>query len=160
MHRLVFDFTTVETAGDYVSTGFAGISLFAAGREEIFIGNASGMIPWWSLVEQPGAIVHPLDVLGEPAEFRFTYDYESGAYALWWRSGPTLLLAGTTDPELPIDEVRVANGGGGDIAIERISAEELFLTPEPGPAAAWTALGALGLLAVRRLSPGQPRPRP
>ncbi len=136
---LVLDFETNDTDGDFHSSDFAGISLFAGASEKVFIGDRGGSTTAWGL--QHNGTDGTSSVSGETQNGQFTYNYDTGAYELSFDG--TTALSGTATIEMPIDRLRIMSGDGGAIAVDSV---EVAIIPEP----ATLALAAMGLLGLRK----------
>ena len=135
---LVLDFETNGIA-NFHTGGYAGISLFAGGDEKIYIGDPNGASSTWALSKSGTDGVST--VSGGTQEGRFTYNYDTGAYALSFYGATA--LSGTATTGLAIDQLRIANDNGGDIIVDSL---EVAFIPEP----ATLALAAMGLGGLRR----------
>lgn len=144
---ITLTFETVNT-GAFLSTGWAGISLWVGGNEEIFLGDLSEAQGQWGVAWIPStgytsSLFSPA-VVGEAHVAEMTYEYDTGRFTATV-AGNT--MSGTTDPGLALDRIRIGSGANSlwwgapnsDIAVNSIKVTSAI--PEPA------SLGMLGLAA-------------
>ncbi len=105
------------------SDGWAGVSLFTGETEQIFIGDPVGPGTNWS-VHPPGDHKFVSSAgFTETHTVTLRYDFLSGRVDLYAgadsRGQP--LVSARTAPGLAFDQIRIANGDDGDIAIESLT---------------------------------------
>ncbi len=134
-------YDAAESAGSF-STGWAGVSLYVGGSEEVFIGNP-GSIDNWGL---DGGTIGGTQDTGQTAEdltATFTYAYDTGDWTFALSTGEN--LAGTGGSGRAFNRVRIANGEGGDLAVDSLQVD---IVPEP---ASFLLLGLGGVtMLIRR----------
>ncbi len=122
-----FDFVTADTNGAFHSGGWAGISLYAGGVEQIFIGDPGNATEWGLGGAQfPSGL--NTGVVGEAMHGLFLYSFNTGAYQFFLDDA--LLLSGAISPGLALDSLRIANNSGGDIAVDSL---DVRFGPVPEP---------------------------
>lgn len=117
---------TADTAGDFFSSGFAGVSLMAGGAEKLFVGDPIGASSAWVL-EESGTQTATTSMTTESRNLKLEYTFDSGLTRLT-AVGSGLVAAFIATPGLALDQIRIANGSGGDIAVDRLLAQTV-----PGP---------------------------
>lgn len=133
--------------GNFFSGGYAGVSLYSGGTELVFTGDAggSGGNTFWAV---DGAAVG-LNLSSDSTAATsvvFSYVYDTGAWTFTTGSGVN--LSGTGTANLAFDQLRVANGSGGDINVDNLVVN---IDPVPEPAASvLLGLGVVGLAFTRR----------
>ena len=113
---------TSETRGEFHSRGYAGVSLFAGAEEKMFFGDRNEPSGQWSLEEYGvGFVSHPT-FAGAARTVTLIYVFDTGRTRLVEGSdaGGVELLSRDCAPHAAIDAVRIGNGGGGDIAVDKI----------------------------------------
>lgn len=140
---LVYD--GADTAGDF-SAGFAGVSFFTGGTEQIFVGNPNNFANWGVIGNAIGG-AQTTNNATEDSTATFTYTFDTGDWTFALDTGGN--LAGTATAGLAIDRLRFANGAGGDLAIDSLSVD-FSPTAVPEPTSAFVLLGGLGLAMLSR----------
>jgi triacylglycerol lipase len=113
--------TTTPTAGTFFSGGFAGFSLYAGGSERVYVGDPSGPSSAWVL-EETGvqSVDTALGVEATRVMVEYTFDTGELRFVDFGGTGTIETLAGPAG--WPIDQIRLANGGGGDFAVDDVEA--------------------------------------
>lgn len=135
---------------NFFSGGYAGVSLYTAGSERLFTGDAggSGSNVFWAVDGNAFGLNLSNDNTAATSVV-FTYIYNTGAWTLTTNSGVN--LSGTATANLAFDQLRVANGSGGDINVDNLVVD---ISPVPEPAAPLLlGLGVFGF-ALRRSRSG------
>ncbi|MBB5351662.1 hypothetical protein HNR46_001901 [Haloferula luteola] len=143
---LTYD-SMVPNGGAFFTTGWAGVSLYAGGSERLFTGD-SGVDTIWS-VDQAAVLGLNLSSPGDSTEITsvtLQYYYDTGAWAFSTTSGVN--LSGTGLAFEAFDQIRIANGSGGDIRIDNLNVD-ISAVPEPS-ASLFAGLSVLGLGFLRR----------
>lgn len=125
------------------SNGYAGLSLYVAGNERVFLGDGGGGTTWAVDAAAIGTAQLSADSTGTTSAL-FTYIYDTGAWTFTTASGVN--LSGTASANEAFNELRVANGAGGDINVDNIRVD-ISAVPEPS---AFALVGLGGLLAFAR----------
>jgi hypothetical protein len=135
-HTLQLDFETADSAGNFSSVNWAGISLYIGSSERIFIGDpGDSTAAEWGLRGGNGtSLSGNSGVIDESVVGKFLYDFDTGAYELWLND--VLELSGTTQAGLALDRIRLANGGPSALAVDSLSVSLLIPTPAALPAGA------------------------
>jgi triacylglycerol lipase len=120
--------TTTASGGSFFSSGFAGVSLYSGGGERFFVGDPSGASSTWS-VDETGVQSVPTALTAAVTEVMLEYDFDTGfvRFVDWGGTGVLATFAAT--PGLAIDQLRIANGSGGDLAVDEVEAR---IVPGPG----------------------------
>lgn len=132
---------------NFFSGGYAGVSLYVGGSEQLFTGDLGGDTVW-GLAQavvggdnpDPGG-----DTTGETSA-TFTYNFDSGAWTFTTLAGVD--MSGTGVAGAAFDRLRVANGNGGDINVDNITVD-ISAVPEPS-IAVLSGLALVGLGMRRR----------
>lgn len=138
---LTLSYDTVAVAGNNSFNGYEGISLFVGNNEEIFTGSPNAA-PFYGVAggglggDQIGTDATPATTV------TFTYAFDTGAWSFSTATGGELTGTGTAN--LALDRLRIANGNGGDIAVDNIKVD---VVPEPG---SFLLLGIAGLAFISR----------
>jgi MYXO-CTERM domain-containing protein len=141
---LTYDTLPVASNNSF-SNGYAGVSLYVAGSEQVFTGDTGGGNFWG--VDQPGVGGNHLSADNTAVTTAtFTYAYDSGAWSFTTLSGVN--LSGVGLPGEAFDQLRVANGAGGDIRVDNLSVN-VTTVPEAS-SLGLLGLGAFGMLRRRR----------
>jgi len=155
----------LDNANGTIGSSYAGVSLFNAGSENLFIGQATGLADW-GVDQATGAKQSSTPVDGTTHLFVIQIDYgaatdNSGEDRVRMYVDPT---PGETAPDVSasidanttrsasFDQVRIQSGGP-QIAFDelRISTDYASAVPVPEPAqAAFLGLAGLGLFSRRR----------
>ncbi len=132
------------------ATGFGGISLFAGGSEEIFIGDLSSTAVAWGVNGGNGNVVFDAgsvfgtDITG--TQFTtLTYSAVTGELTVSF-SGNANTYSETMATGLALDRVRFANDTGGDIEFDNLL---VTVVPEPSTLMLM-GLGMVGLIGYAR----------
>lgn len=143
---ITLTYDTLELLGNnFFSGGYAGVSLFVGGSEQVFTGDTGGAAFWG--VDQPavgGANISTDATAVTSATFQYAYD--TGAWSFTTASGVSMSGIGVAGAAF--DRLRVANGNGGDIRIDNLSVD-ISAVPEPG-SLALLGFSILGLGMRRR----------
>ena len=135
---LTYD-TFAVGGGNFFGGGYAGVSLYTAGEERVFTGD-TGAGAFWGV--DGGAINSAPFISSDDTATTtatFTYFYDTGNWTFATTSGVD--FSGTAAVADAFDELRIANGAGGDIAVDNINVD-ISAIPEPA------SLFLLGLGAV------------
>jgi hypothetical protein len=131
--------------GNFFSGGYAGVSLYVGDSEQLFTGDLGSDTVWGVAQAVVGGEDTPDpggDATGETSA-TFTYDYDSGAWTFTTLAGVD--MSGTGLPGAAFDQLRVANGSGGDINVDNITVD-ISAVPEPSIAVlSGLALASLGM---------------
>lgn len=149
---LTLRFQTVAT-GNFLSTGFAGVSLGSGTSENLFLGDVSSYAGQWGWGNGITEGVFTSAVTGEAQEAVITYEYNTGDYT-FSVGGQT--MSGTTTANLALDRIRIGagynnhyyNAPNSDIAIDQITATDV---PEPSSMALLGVGGMATLIRRRRM---------
>lgn len=125
--RLQVFLTTTTTGGTFFSSGFAGLSLFSGGSERFFAGDPSGASSAWAL-EEAGVQSVGTALTAEATRVMVEYEFDTGDVRLVDFGGSGIVATLAAAPGWPIDQLRLANGGGGDLAVDDVEARII-----PGP---------------------------
>ena len=139
--------------GNFFSGGYAGVSLYSGGNELVFTGDAGGSPgnTFWAVDGAATGLNLSSDSTAATSVL-FSYVYDTGAWTFSTTSGVN--LSGTATANLAFDQLRVANGSGGDISVDNLVVN---IDPVPEPAASvLLGLGVVGLAFTRR-RPGASR---
>jgi hypothetical protein len=117
-HILQLTFKSNDVS-NFATNGWAGLSLYVAGSEEIFIGSPGNMSSWGLDGPSMGSPV-PLTTTSEIAEVKFTYNYNTGAWTINV-AGET--ASGTIASGLAFDQIRIGADVSNlaDIAISNLN---------------------------------------
>ncbi|WP_353565705.1 PEP-CTERM sorting domain-containing protein [Haloferula sargassicola] len=141
---LTYD-TLLPAGGAFFTGGYAGVSLYAGGSEQVFTGDL-GIDTFWG-VDQPavgGAHASTDNTAATTATL--TYFFDTGAWSFTTLSGAN--LSGTGVSGVAFDQLRIANGNGGDIRVDNLMVD-ISAVPEPS-AALLLGLSAAGIGLRRR----------
>jgi len=125
--------------------GYAGVSLYVAGSEQAFTGDL-GNNTFWGVDQAAVGGGHVSTDATLPATATFNYNYDSGAWSFTTTSGVNLSGIGAAGKAF--DEVRIANGQGGDIHLDNLSIS-INAVPETS-SLALLGLGGFAFLRRRR----------
>lgn len=128
--------------------GYAGVSLYtggSSGTEQIYTGDVYNQAKWGVDGAGVGG-AQPSAVPWGMTSVTLNYFYDTGAWTMTTTSGVDLSGMGT--PDLAIDELRVANGLGGDINVDNLLVD-ISTVPEP-TSLALLGIGGLGFALYRR----------
>ncbi|RYD32950.1 MAG: hypothetical protein EOP86_14515 [Verrucomicrobiaceae bacterium] len=140
---VTFDTTLISHNG-----GYAGVSLFAGTDEKIFIGDLSGDTTGWGLSISGGGSGSN-DTYSGAHTVTISYDFSTGLTQLFdgaSASGVPLLTQNAA-PGLELNRLRIANDGGGDIALNSVLVQT---SPVPEASTFAFLLSGLGILLIRR----------
>lgn len=135
--------------GNFFSGGYAGVSLYAAGSERLFTGDAGGVAgnAFWAVDGNAFGLNLSSDNTGTTSVV-FSYVFDTGAWTFTTSSGVN--LSGTATANVAFDQIRVANGSGGDINVDNLVVD---ISPVPEPSApVLLGLGLIGLVCRRSRS--------
>lgn len=130
--------------GNFFSGGFAGVSLYQGGVESIFTGDTGGDVFWGVVESGVGETISTDNTTATSATFTYTYD--DGSWTFTTTSGVN--LSGTMASSMDLDRLRIANGSGGDIAVDNLTID-ISAVPEPS-STALLGLGGLAIMLRRR----------
>jgi hypothetical protein len=143
---LTLTFLTVESSGSFAASGWAGISLFENGNEQVFLGSPGFVSSWGIDGPAIGSRSSFSPAITDEAQTAvFEYIFNTGA---WTFTVNGQQLSGTATSGLAFDQIRIGADGYNyaDIAVSQISVTAI---PEPATALS-LALGALFLSGYRR----------
>ena len=108
---------------DFHSPGYAGVSLYAAGRERVFFGDCYGEKESWGLdVRRRGDPQHPKQPVTGARAVTLRYDWKTGEVALF--SGEKAvgkpLVEATLEKGLDFEQIRISGGKGGVICVDSL----------------------------------------
>jgi hypothetical protein len=146
---LVLTFNTIESSGNFATTGWTGISLYENGNEQVFMGSPGFPTAEWGIA---GAAIGSTQTFApsittEPQTAEFDYVYNTGA---WTFTVNDQTLGGTTSANLAFDQIRIGADSSNiaDLAVSDINVTTTI--PEPATIAL-TALFGGGIFFVRRI---------
>ncbi|MDB6079915.1 MAG: hypothetical protein JWO82_3662 [Akkermansiaceae bacterium] len=144
---LTLSYDTLPLASNnFFSGGYAGVSLYVAGSEQLFTGDTGGGNAWG--VDQPAVSGNHLSTdTTAVTSATFTYAYDTGAWTFTTLSGVN--LSGTGLSGQAFDQVRIANGNNGDIHVDNLVVSATTV-PEVSSLALLGLGAGAGLLRRRR----------
>jgi hypothetical protein len=148
---LVLSFDTVESAGDFATTGWAGISLYEGGTEQFFLGSPGLFSQWGIDGNATTKTTFSPSITAEPQSVTFSYDYDSGDWE-YIVNGQSIT---GTSAGIALDRIRIGSDRDhlADMAIDSIQVD-LTTVPVPEPTSLiLLGLACAGLLFYRRSSP-------
>ncbi|MBK1884537.1 PEP-CTERM sorting domain-containing protein [Luteolibacter pohnpeiensis] len=136
MLTLQYDTLNVS-GGNFFSGGYAGVSLYVGGNERVFTGDTGGAEVWGV---DGGAIgFQASSDTTSTTTATFMYWFDTGEWTFTTTSGVS--LAGSGNPGEAFDNLRIANGNGGDINVDNLTVD-ISAVPEP------SSIAMLGLFGV------------
>ncbi len=145
--QITLTFVTAESAGDFATVGWVGVSLYVGGSEKVFMGSPGFPTTEWGIAGSvPGSnTTFATSITAEPQTAVFDYDFDSGD---WSFSVDGQTLNGTATAGLAFDQVGIGSDRD-NIADMAVSSINITITPEPATMSL-LALGGIAMLKRRK----------